>query len=89
MPLRQREDQPEHGHPGQHRARQVQPPAPRPPALAAAPAGSRRAPSTSASSPTGTFTTKIIRQPAPSTFALISPPDAIGPSIADRPITGP
>ena len=53
------------------------------------PAGSRRAPSASAASPTGTFTAKIIRQPVPNTLALISPPDAIGPSIADRPITGP
>jgi hypothetical protein len=40
-------------------------------------------------SPTGTFTAKIIRQPVPNTSALISPPAAIGPSIADRPITGP
>ena len=48
-----------------------------------------RAPSASAASPTGTFTAKIIRQPVPNRLALISPPDAIGPSIADRPITGP
>ena len=53
------------------------------------PAGSVRAPSASAARPTGTFTRKIIRQPVPSTLALISPPAAIGPSIADRPITGP
>jgi hypothetical protein len=53
------------------------------------PAGSVRAPSISAASPTGTFTKKIIRQPVPSTLTLIKPPAAIGPSIADRPITGP
>jgi len=91
VPLRQREDQAEHGHRGQRRPHQVQPPAPDPPALAVpgAPAGSSRAPSTSAASPTGTLTRKIIRQPAPNTSAPISPPDAIGPSMADRPITGP
>ncbi len=53
------------------------------------PAGRIRAPRTSATSPTGTFTRKIILQPVPRTLALISPPDAIGPSMADRPITGP
>ena len=60
-----------------------------PPVPEPAPAGSVRAPSASAASPTGTFTRKIIRQPVPSTLTLISPPAAIGPSIADRPITGP
>ena len=65
-------------------------PAPAAPALRlAAPTGSSRAPSTSAASPTGTFTRKIIRHPVPNTSAPISPPDAIGPSMADRPITGP
>jgi hypothetical protein len=35
------------------------------------------------------LTRKIIRHPVPATSAPISPPDAIGPSMADRPITGP
>src|SRR5690242_1053751 len=56
------------------------------PALAAF--GRVRKPSTSAASPTGTFTAKMARHPLPSTSRLIRPPDAIGPSIADRPITG-
>ncbi len=89
VPLRQREDQAEHGHPGQHRARQVQPRRAAPAAAAGASAGRNRAPSTSAASPTGTLTRKIIRQPAPNRSAAISPPAAIGPSMADRPITGP
>ena len=38
---------------------------------------------------TGTLTRKIMRQPVPSRSALIRPPATIGPSIADRPATGP
>jgi hypothetical protein len=34
------------------------------------------------------FTRKIIRQPVPNRSRPIRPPDTIGPSIADSPITG-
>ena len=39
--------------------------------------------------PSGRLTKKIRRQPLPNALAAISAPPTIGPSTADRPITGP
>src|SRR6266581_4697316 len=51
--------------------------------------GRKRAPASRAKAPIGRFTRKIIRQPLPMMSAAIRPPEKSGPSIADRPITGP
>jgi len=84
--LRQREDEHEHGRPGQQRARQVQPPRPARPGQTS---GQRPRAERQRGQPDGHVHQEDHPPAGAEHVGADQPPAAIGPSIADRPINRP